>query len=477
MSAISSLRFADLAAFEPSTQPLDEHKKGVRAAGDVAGLLDLSSLADKARNALPFRWAKPAAAGEAVTQREAAGALQRVFARLAGREPHGPQPHIGVATLRQVEKLPMDTLMMAVTMMAVQALGNVADAKGKALEIMANAERRIQDKQARDLCDQIEKAIEQQHKARKGGIFGAICDWVVGAVEVVSGVAKIVGGALSGNAMMVAGGTMDLMAGTAGLVKAVAETMALIDPKHADKYKSIANTAGKVQLAFEVLGAIVDITSAARNMVVTKVIPKAAKAALQEGAEHLVTAAVKEGSKVAVKEAAKELTEQIVKQISKEALDVLGREGLQKVVENAIKTAAKQAAQRGAEVAAKEVTEQVVKEIRKELIKAIVKAATRTAVNVTRGAVNGVDGVYSGIIAIEKAKLQKEIDMLIVDQQLMQAMFDMFEQQKKDTREQMKNLIEGQSTALRGGSEQMRQTAVVAQQGAASMAHVVASAI
>ncbi len=472
MSVITNVRFPDLIACDPSVLSLDESKKRVRASTVVTRLREAPPPVDKA---LRSRWAKPTPA-EAVTLQAAADALQRVFERLGASRQEHVQPHIGASTLREVEKQPMETLMLAATMLTVQALGTLAEGKGKALEIMAQGERRVRDHEAQELRQQIDKAIEQQHKAKKAGIFGAICDWVVSAVEVVSGVARIVGGTLSGDAMMVAGGAMDLAAGTAGLVKAVSETMALIDTEHADKWRSIAATAGKIQLAFEIAGAVVDITNAAQNMIVSKVIPKAAKTVLEDGAERVVAAAVKAGSKEAIESAAKQVTEQIVKEVSKEALDALGQQAIEKIVQNAIKNVAEHAAEKGVEVATKKLTKEIVKEIRRSVILAVVKASV-SVIDVTRGVVGGANRMYSGVIELEKAKLQKEIDQLILDQEWLQALFDMYERTKKDAEQGMKDLIQGQGTAMEGGVAQMRRGAQVAQQGAASMAGVVAGAV
>jgi secreted effector protein SseC len=253
MSAISSLRFSESAPFEASVQPLDAREKKADAAGAIAALPGTpASTQEQALRELS-RWAKPAG-GSVVTMQAAAKALERVFEQLGAS-----RPHVGLSTLREVEKQPMETLMLAATMLSVQALGDVASAKGKALEIMSDKQERIREREIQELREQMDKAIEQQEKAKKAGIFGAVFDWIVAAVEVVSGVAKIVGGVLTGNPMTVAGGVMDLMAGTAGLVKAVANTLALIDTANADKYKSIAATAGKIQLGFEIVGAVIDI--------------------------------------------------------------------------------------------------------------------------------------------------------------------------------------------------------------------------
>ncbi|HWX12090.1 MAG TPA: type III secretion system translocon subunit SctE [Trinickia sp.] len=503
MSAISTLRFAESGLFEASLQPLDEREKKADAAAGLAALPGMSASKQEQQLGELSRWAKPAA-GAAVTMQAAAKALERVFERLGAS-----RPHVGLSTLHEVEKQPMETLMLAATMLSVQALGDVASAKGKALEIMSDKQEQIRAQEIKELREQMDKAIEQQQKAKKAGIFGAVFDWIVAAVEVVSGIAKIVGGVLTGNAMTVAGGVMDLMAGTAGLVKAVANTLALIDTAHADKYKSIAETAGKIQLAFEVIGAAIDITSAARNMVVTKVIPKAAETTLREGAEQALVAAVKTGSKDAVAKTAQEIGKKVASEVSEQVLENLGKgaleawkkagkeamaeatrqlgvnrvldafssKAIEEMVTKAVKEVAEKAIERGVEVTAKELTKDIVKQIRREVIAAVLKSSALTAVNVTRAVAGASSEIASGAIGIERANLKKEIDMLILDQQWLQAFFQFYDEMKKDMTQRTKHLLDDQSTALAGGVKAMNETAAVQVRGAASMAHVAAAAI
>ncbi|GLU33141.1 pathogenicity island 2 effector protein SseC [Trinickia caryophylli] len=452
-------------------QPNDHEGKRAREARGLLALPEAVSAERKHGN--PRRdWARPAASAAAVSARAAAEAIERVFGQIGK-----PGPRNGVSVLRGVEKEPMQSLMLAVTLMSVEALGSLANATGKALNIMAQGQRAVEQHEVQEIRDQIDKAIEQQKKAKKAGIFSAICDWVVSAVEVVSGAARVVTGALTGDAMMVAGGAMDLAAGTAGLVKAACETIALIDTKDAAKFKAIAETAGKIQLACEIVGAIVDITSAAQNMLVTKVIPKAAEKVLEEGAGRVVATAVKDGSKEALEAAAKQLGKEVVKSVSEEALDVLGKDVVEKIIQDAVKTAAKNALERGGDIVAEKLAKDIVKQIRRSLIKAIVKAAVVTTVNVTRGALSGANEVFSGVIQIERARLQKQIDQLILDQEMLQALFDDFDRAKKDTEEKMKDLIHAQGRALAGGSAEMRATATVAIRGAASMAGIAAATV
>ncbi|MEA3119922.1 MAG: secreted effector protein SseC [Paraburkholderia sp.] len=503
MSAISSLRFAESAPFEASVQPLDAREKKADAASALAALPIVPASAQEQAFRDLSRWAKPGA-GAAVTMQAAAKALERVFERMGAS-----RPHVGLSTLQEVEKQPMETLMLAATMLSVQALGDVASAKGKALEIMSDKQERIREREIQELREQMDKAIEQQEKAKKAGIFGVVFDWIVAAVEVVSGVAKIVGGVLTGNAMTVAGGVMDLMAGTAGLVKAVANTLALIDTANADKYRSIAATAGKIQLGFEIVGAAIDITSAARNMVITKVIPKAAETTLREGAEHALVAAVKSGSKDAVAKTAQEIGKKVASEVSEQVLEKLGKgaleasksagkelaaeatrqlgvnrvleafssKAIEELVTKAVKEVAEKAIERGVEVTARELTKDIVKQIRREVIAAVLKSSALTAVNVTRAALSASSQIVSGAIGIDRANLKKEIDLLILDQQWLQAFFQFYDEMKKDTTQRTKHLLDDQSTALAGGVKAMNETMAVQVRGAASMAHVAAAAI
>lgn len=471
MSTISTLRFIDLAFPEPSVQPNDHEGKRAR---EARGLLALPEAVNaQGKHETPRRdWARPEAAAVAVSVRAAADALERVFGQIGN-----PGPRNGVSMLQGVEKQPMQSLMLAVTLLSVEALGTLANATGKALDIMAQGQRNVEQHKVQEIREQIDKAIEQEKKAKKAGIFGAICDWVVSAVEVVSGAVRVATGALTGDAMMVAGGVMDLAAGTAGLVKAACETMALIDTKDADKFKAIAETAGKIQLACEIVGAVVDITNAAQNMLLTKVIPKAAEKVLEDGAAKVVATALKDGSKEALEMAAKQISEKVVKSVSEEALQVLGKEAVEKIIQDAVKTAAKNALERGGEVVTEKLAKDIAKQIRRSLIKAIVKEAVVTTVNVTRGALSGANEVFSGVIQIERAKLQKQIDMLILDQEMLQALFDDFDRMKKDAEEKTKDLIHAQGRALAGGSAEMQATATVAIRGAASMAGIAAATV
>lgn len=212
----------------------------------------------------------PAAHERGVSVRDAALALERIMARFDGGAP-GPR-----VSLPDVERADMEALAMTATVLSLRSFGDTAKATLKALEIATQAEDSLRREQVLQYQQQMDRAVEQADKARKAGVLGVVFDWIIAVAEVVSGLFKMVTGTLTGNPLSVAGGAMDLMAGLAGLVKATANTLALVDPDNAEKHRAAADEAGKVQLSFEIAGAAVDVTSAARNLLVTRVMGKTA---------------------------------------------------------------------------------------------------------------------------------------------------------------------------------------------------------
>lgn len=403
--------------------------------------------------------------------------------------------------LSTMERVPMEAMFLASTMLANQILGDTAEMKGRALSIMSDKQDQLRKQEVEQIREQMNASVEQQDKAKKAGILSVVFDWVVAAVEVVTGVAKIVGGVLSGNALQAAGGAMDLMAGLAGMVKAMANTLALIDPENAEKYKKVADAAGKIQMAFEIAGAVIDVTSAMRNAIMTKVVPKVVGKLLKEGADQAISTAIKEGNKVALKTAANqlgkkvasEIGEQIVTRTARELAEEaaknaikktahnfavnkmakqFGSEAIEQMVSNAVEKVGKDAIKRGVDLTAKEVTKKVMAEIRWQVMTAVAKGVTcgaTTVMNVTRGAVTGAQNITVGTIDKQKAELQKKIDQLVLDQQWTQSFFEYFEASKKETIKKVKDLQDSQAEVMQGGVAMISQIASNQAQMAASM--------
>ncbi|CAI8741505.1 secreted effector protein SseC [Pseudomonas chlororaphis] len=444
----------------------------------------------------PSRLNMPPPAKSPVSQMEAMKALSRILANIPQKQDGLPQ-----MSLKDLEKIPMDSILLASTLLSSDILGSTALAKSKALAIMTDKQERIRQQEIRDCREEMDRAIEQQDKARKAGIFSVIFDWVIAAVEVVSGVLKIVGGVLTGNVTTVAGGAMDLLAGLAGVVKATANTLALIDPDNAEKYKEVADAAGYVQLGFEIAGALVDVTSAARNLLLTKVIPKVTGTVLKKGADTAIVQAIKTGSKSAIDQTARKVGQEVASQVAAqitqglskatlEASKATAKAGVQSFVQqfgvnqmlkqfsqqaienlviNAVKKVGYQAIEKGVHKTAEQVSKEIIKAVRNDVIKTVVKASTYIGIHTTRGAVAGASQITSGALAVDRARLQKEIGQLMLDQQWLQSLFALYQAEKNTALKRMGELIEGQSQVLEDGSKAIANAGAVQVQIAAAM--------
>lgn len=436
-----------------------------------------------------------------VSQQQANEAFDRLFhnANPGSEEQHDTRRTV-MPPAREFQKLSAEMMMVAVTLAAGELVGHLTDAKAKAVKILGDQQDNLRSQELKDFREQMELALEDQKSAQKAGIFGVIFDWVVAAVELVTGALKIVGGVLSGNMMMVAGGAMDVLAGLAGVVKAAMNTMALIDPANADMWRGIGNDAGKVQLFFEIAGAVIDITSALRNAILTKVIPQAAKECLKAGAAQVISEAVESGIKTAVTEVAQQVGKQVADQVTEKLMRQLGKKALEssteaattvlqqlgvnkmlskfshaaieKLVTESVKKVANHAIDEGIALTAEQVTKAIVKDIAQQVLITTLKASTYIGTTAAREAVSGAQKITAGALAVERAQLQKEIDELVLDQQWLMMLVEMFEREKKQQIDEMKRLTEGQTDASAGASETLRDAAQTRVRAATSMAGV-----
>lgn len=432
------------------------------------------------------------------SRQEAEKAFERLMQSLPKAQANEPELKLSLST---IERMPMESMFFASTLLTNQILGDIAAIKGEALEIMSRKQDSLRQKEVESIREQMAKSVEQQDKAKKAGVLSVVFDWLIAAVEVVTGVAKMVGAAMTGNVMQFAGGAMDLMAGMAGLVKAVANTMALVDPDNADKYHKIAEKAGIVQMTFEIAGAAIDVTSAVRNALVTKMIPKVAGKILKEGAAQELKTAIKAGCQSEIstlankigKKVAAEASEQIANQIGRQVvektsnnllkkavqqfgvnkmMETFSNKAIEEMVTQAVKKVGTKAIRRGSELTTEQITKRVVAEIRKSVIGALKKAVVVNAnvfMNVTRQSVVGAQNITLGMIDKEKALLQKQIDQLVLDQQWVQSFFQFFEQNKKESIKKVRELQENQASVMQAGTQMISHIATNQAQMASSM--------
>lgn len=428
--------------------------------------------------------ATPKANTEEVTQAQAADDLDDLFQTLnqlsggtRNSSANNPMSNMSLAT---IEGLPMNSMFAASLLLVGQVLGDIAATKGEMLEIITKKQDLLRMEEVKNVREQMNNAIEQQDKARKAGIIGVIFDWIIAAVEVVVGVAKVIGGTLSGNALMAASGSMDFMAGLAGIGKAVANTLALIDPDNAEKYHAMADKFGKAQLSFEIIGAAIDITSAVRNALATKIVPKVATKVLQEGAGEALNAAIKEGSQTAIKSLSKSIGQEVSTQVGNQVINKLGKQAAESVsknmfnkmvdafsqkaieemvtksVEKAAQKAAKEMAKTGVQVTTDTLIKNVSKQIQKDVLKAVSKASVTHLdlfLQSSRAVMTGVQQVSIGALEVQKAKLQKQIEQLMLDQNWLQNLFEFFEEEKKETVKKVRSLQEDKAATIQYGSK------------------------
>ncbi|MGQ5524512.1 type III secretion system translocon subunit SctE [Chitinimonas sp. PSY-7] len=413
----------------------------------------------------------------------AQAALNRIL------QPFTKDPNGKSLTLADIERTSMDAMTLAASLLGVKALGDTADLKSLALEIRTKGVEAVRLRQNEDLRKEVDKSIEDAQKAHKAGIIGAILDWIISIAEVISGVVKIVTGVLTGNVGSVVGGALDLAAGMAGLVKAACETLALIDTKNAEKYKSVADVAGKIQLACEVAGMFVDVLSVGRGVMAARSAVKGTEAVMAAGSGEALKQAIKTGGKAVEEVATKigkevadqtaaqvfkaltESAESVVKNVAQRAvtqsqlIQAFSHTAIEQMVKRAVEGVAKSAAKSATEITAETLTREVVKAMNREVIHAAYKACVQSAPNVGKALVRagavGVGAIAQGTIRLDRAELQKVIQQLIADGNFLQFLIDEFEKVKKHANNEIRNLLDGAGKALSGGSESIKNTGAV----------------
>ena len=418
---------------------------------------------------LQSRLGTPPPARDSVSVSHAAAAMERIMARLDG---DGARLQV---SLQDIERAEMETLALAATVLSLRSFGDTAKATLKALEIAARAEDSLRREQVVQYQQQIDGAVEQADKARKAGMIGVVFDWIIAAVEIVSGVFKMVTGVLTGNALSVAGGSMDLMAGLAGLVRATANTLALVDPGNAEKHHAVARDAGNVQLSFEIAGAAVDVSSAARNLLATRVIGKAVGGVLERGAGPVLLAAIRDGSESAMTGIARSIGREVAEQVAgqvrhavgkafRESLDgtrALGlpgfnrvaeaftREAIENLVARSVETVSKRAMAKGTVDTVAALTAAVGRQVADDVMRTVIRASV-TVTDMARGVTQSTRQMTNGALALQRAALQKDIEALILDQQWLQTCIQFHEMAKKTANDSLADLAGRQASALGG---------------------------
>ncbi|WP_445361824.1 type III secretion system translocon subunit SctE [Microbulbifer sp. EKSA005] len=259
-------------------------------------------------------------------------------------------------------------------------MGDMADTIQFELQFKRQEIKKILEDKLRDIQENAEleqerkkneEELAKQKKIQK--ICGAVCNFFMGAAEMVAGACMVVAGAVSLNPAMIAGG---VCLAAAGAVE-VAEGAVRLANGSEEMISRLSNASTGLLVAgvaFVTFGAA---APAAGAMVGAK---KGVKKGVEEGVESVVEKGVKEGAE----KGAKEITEK----------------------------ASKEGAEKGAEEVAEDVAKDTTKEASQKIAKKFVDRGIKTAA--TSGSVavagNGAKEIYTSIKQNDYDKREAELD-------------------------------------------------------------------
>ncbi|EAV2055715.1 type III secretion system translocon protein [Salmonella enterica] len=372
-------------------------------------------------------------------------------------------------------------LSMMMTTLILNVFGNNAQSLCQQLERATEVQNALRNKQVKEYQEQIQKAIEQEDKARKAGIFGAIFDWLTGIFETVIGALKVVEGFLSGNPAEMASGVAYIAAGCAGMVKAGAETAMMCGADH-DTCQAIIDVASKIQVGCEVVAMALDVFQIGRAFMATRGLSGAAAKVLDSGlgeemVERMVGAgegeieelAEKFGEEVSenfskqfeaieremvspgeMEEESAEFSRNVEKNMTKNAGKSFTKEGVKAMAKEAAKEALEKYAQEGGKFLLKNFRNKVLWNMFKKILYALLSDCSFKGLQAIRCATEGASQMNTGMVNTEKAKLEKKIEQLITQQRFLDFIMQQTEDQKKVEQKRLEELYKSSGAALRG---------------------------
>ncbi|EAA4694894.1 type III secretion system translocon protein [Salmonella enterica subsp. enterica] len=371
-------------------------------------------------------------------------------------------------------------LSMMMTSLILNVFGNNAQSLCQQLERATEVQNALRNKQVKEYQEQIQKAIEQEDKARKAGIFGAIFDWITGIFETVIGALKVVEGFLSGNPAEMASGVAYMAAGCAGMVKAGAETAMMCGADH-DTCQAIIDVASKIQVGCEVVAMALDVFQIGRAFMATRGLSGAAAKVLDSGlgeemVERMVGAgegeieelAEKFGEEVSenfskqfeaieremvspgeMEEESAEFSRKVENNMTRSAGKSFTKEGVKAMAKEAAKEALEKYAQEGGKFLLKNFRNKVLWNMFKKILYALLRDCSFKGLQAIRCATEGANQMNTGMVNTEKAKLEKKIEQLITQQRFLDFIMQQTEDQKKIEQKRLEELYKSSGAALR----------------------------
>ncbi|EAV7306186.1 type III secretion system translocon protein [Salmonella enterica] len=371
-------------------------------------------------------------------------------------------------------------LSMMMTSLILNVFGNNAQSLCQQLERATEVQNALRNKQVKEYQEQIQKAIEQEDKARKAGIFGAIFDWLTGIFETVIGALKVVEGFLSGNPVEMASGVAYIAAGCAGMVKAGAETAMMCGADH-DTCQAIIDVASKIQVGCEVVAMALDVFQIGRAFIATRGLSGAAAKVLDSGlgeemVERMVGAgegeieelAEKFGEEVSenfskqfeaieremvspgeMEEESAEFSRKVKNNMTRSAGKSFTKEGVKAMAKEAAKEALEKCAQEGGKFLLKNFRNKVLWNMFKKILYALLSDCSFKGLQAIRCATEGANQMNTGMVNADKAKLEKKIEQLITQQRFLDFIMQQTEDQKKIEQKRLEELYKSSGAALR----------------------------
>ncbi|ECM5855569.1 type III secretion system translocon protein [Salmonella enterica subsp. enterica serovar Tennessee] len=371
-------------------------------------------------------------------------------------------------------------LSMMMTTLILNVFGNNAQSLCQQLERATEVQNALRNKQVKEYQEQIQKAIEQEDKARKAGIFGAIFDWITGIFETVISALKVVEGFLSGNPAEMASGVAYMAAGCAGMVKAGAETAMMCGADH-DTCQAIIDVASKIQVGCEVVAMALDVFQIGRAFMATRGLSGAAAKVLDSGlgeemVERMVGAgegeieelAEKFGEEVSenfskqfeaieremvspgeMEEESAEFSRKVENNMTRSAGKSFTKEGVKAMAKEAAKEALEKYAQEGGKFLLKNFRNKVLWNMFKKILYALLRDCSFKGLQAIRCATEGANQMNTGMVNTEKAKLEKKIEQLITQQRFLDFIMQQTEDQKKIEQKRLEELYKSSGAALR----------------------------
>lgn len=308
-------------------------------------------------------------------------------------------------TLKNIEKVSINDLFLLSSTLSLKIFGDTANSVAKASKLMTDTQAFLRDQNVKAFQEELAKKIEQSEKNKWLVLF----DWVVGVAEIAYGAVLIYFGQPAGPAY--------ILAGVAGIVKAIAETVIYFDLGDKEIWQKVADAAFYLQTALEVGAVILDF--------------------LKAGALLSLGRGILKGTEIILKEMIPQLTQAVLKNSIKEgfkAMKVLGEKFYEMFVREIIPYIAKLKSPRN---------------------------AIEAGAAILTGVTNGGRAIAKGSINLEKAGLQKEIEELMLKRSFFEFCFDWYHKMKEQQRKTLKDLVDKQADSLEGASKNISETGML----------------